>query len=169
MYWMNRAITQWQWSNWCRQDRHRQRSQVWIVVFQTQSEANASFDAVYAASGYTDGCGGVVTAELVSAVVSGSKCSWSILYTFKAKDECNELQWTKLYTRWRRIKSAPAELHLAITGRNACLPTQSEADDSFDAVLAASGYSDGCGGVVTAELVSAVVGGDKCSWSILYI
>ncbi|MFN8331530.1 MAG: hypothetical protein U0T81_09990 [Saprospiraceae bacterium] len=135
----------------------------------TQSEANASFDAVYAASGYTDGCGGVVTAELVSAVVSGSKCSWSILYTFKVKDECgNELSGQN-YTRSGSDQSAPSgTAPVAITGVNACLPTQSEADASFDAVLAASGYSDGCGGVVTAELVSAVVSGSKCSWSILY-
>ncbi|HNA64007.1 MAG TPA: T9SS type A sorting domain-containing protein [Saprospiraceae bacterium] len=135
----------------------------------TQSEANASFDAALAASGYSDGCGGAVTAELVSAVVSGNKCSWSILYTFKVKDECGNTLNGQSYTRSGSDQSAPTgSAPAAITGVNACLPTQSEANASFDAALAASGYSDGCGGTVTAELVSAVVSGSKCSWSISY-
>ena len=135
----------------------------------TQLQADAAFDATLAAGGYSDACGGVVTAELVSAAVTGNKCAWTITFTFKVKDECNNYTANQTYTRSGGDKTAPTGTNpAAITGVDACLPTQVQADAAFNSTLAASGYSDACGGVVTAEMVSAVVSGNKCAWTITY-
>mgnify|MGYP000476468640 CR=1 FL=1 len=73
-------------------------------------------------------------------------------------------------TRWGKAMRAVAQNKTMadLTGINSCLPTQAEADAAFDAVYAASGYSDNCGGAVTASMVSAVVAGDDCAWTITY-
>src|SRR4029078_592761 len=135
----------------------------------TQSQADADFDATLAASGYTDNCGGTVTAQLVSADVSGTKCDWTVTYTFTVKDECNNTTTNQTYTRSGSDQTAPTGTNpTPITGVNSCLPTQSQADADFDATLAASGYTDNCGGTVTAQLVSADVSGTKCDWTVTY-
>ncbi|MZP66134.1 MAG: hypothetical protein GT597_08280, partial [Bacteroidales bacterium] len=51
-----------------------------------------AFDAESAAAGYTDNCGGTVTATLTNTQVSGNNCGWIVTYTFKVSDACgNEL------------------------------------------------------------------------------
>ena len=51
------------------------------------------FDALAAATGYSDDCGAAVTAvETGTEVVTGDDCSWAVTYTFKIVDACgNEL------------------------------------------------------------------------------
>ncbi|HEX4958950.1 MAG TPA: hypothetical protein VFV46_12280, partial [Lacibacter sp.] len=120
----------------------------------TQTEANDAFNATLAASGYSDNCGGTVTALMTNATVSGTKCNWTITYTFSVKDQNDNVLANQTYTRSGGDKTAPTgTAPAAITNVDACLPTQTEADNAFNATLAASGYSDACGGVVTAELV----------------
>ena len=51
-----------------------------------------SFDAIAAASGYTDNCGGSVTATLTGTLIEGDDCGWTVTYTFTVEDACgNEL------------------------------------------------------------------------------
>jgi hypothetical protein len=89
----------------------------------------------------------VVTAEFVSAVVSGTKCGWTVTYTFKVKDECNNYTGNQTYTRSGKDQTAPTGTNPSpITNVNSCLPTQAQADGDFNATLAATGYSDNCGG-----------------------
>ena len=73
---------------------------------------------------------------------AGYQCRWTVACTFKAKDECGNYLNNQPIRRSGMsggpIGSAPA----AITVNELfCLPTQSEADASFDAALAASGYT----------------------------
>ena len=43
-------------------------------------------------SGYTDNCGGAVTATLTDTEVTGTDCGWTVTYTFTVSDKCgNEL------------------------------------------------------------------------------
>ncbi len=131
----------------------------------TQEAAEAAFDANYAAAGYSD-CSGV-TATLVSAVVDGDNCDWTVTYTFNVTDGCTNVLTNQTYTRSGGDNSAPTgTMPTAITGIDACQPTQEAAEAAFDANYAAAGYSD-CSGV-TATLVSAVVDGDNCDWTVTY-
>src|SRR5205085_7107622 len=121
------------------------------------------FNATLAASGYTDNCGGVVTAVFGSASITVTKCGWTVTYTFKVKDECGNLTADQTYTRSGSDQTAPTGTNpTAITGVNSCLPTQTQANADFNATLAASGYSDNCGGTVTAVFGSADVTGTTC-------
>src|SRR5204862_296181 len=135
----------------------------------TQTQADADFNAILAASGYTDNCSGAVTATFVSADVSGTKCAWTVTYTFKVKDECGNLTADQTYTRSGSDQTAPTGTNpTAITGVNSCLPTQTQADADFNATLAASGYSDNCGGTVSRSSDLADVSGTKCGWTVTY-
>src|SRR5204863_239536 len=135
----------------------------------TQAEADGDFNATLAATGYTPPCGGVVTAQFVSAAVSGTKCGWTVTYTFKVKEIGRGDTTNQTYTRSGSDQTAPTGTNPSpITGVNSCLPTQAEADGDFNATLAATGYTDNCGGVVTAQFVSAAVSGTKCGWTVTY-
>ncbi len=58
----------------------------------TPPAGTPAFDAEAAAAGYTDNCGGTVTATLTNTQVTGDDCAWTVTYTFKVSDECgNEL------------------------------------------------------------------------------
>ena len=51
-----------------------------------------SFNAATAVVGYSDNCGGTVTATLTNTFVTGTSCAWIVTYTFKVADACgNEL------------------------------------------------------------------------------
>ncbi|HPT32219.1 MAG TPA: putative Ig domain-containing protein, partial [Prolixibacteraceae bacterium] len=48
-----------------------------------------AFDPIKAAKGYSDNCGGPVTAILTGTTVTGDDCAWTVTYTFKVADACN--------------------------------------------------------------------------------
>src|SRR5205085_12640330 len=95
----------------------------------TQSQADADFTYTTLLRSYSDNCGGTVTAVFGSADVTGTKCGWTVTYTFKVKDECGNLTADQTYTRSGSDQTAPTGTNpTAITGVNSCLPTQSQAD-----------------------------------------
>ncbi|MBS4063225.1 MAG: T9SS type A sorting domain-containing protein, partial [Chitinophagaceae bacterium] len=131
----------------------------------TQTEADNAFNATLAASGYSDACGGVVTAELVSAVVSGDKCAWSILYTFKVKDECGNYLNNQTYTRSGGDKTAPVltgTIPAGGTGINACAAPVGPTEAQIAAL-----YTDACGGAITVVKTGSPTG-TSCGWTVTY-
>jgi hypothetical protein len=117
-----------------------------------------------------DLCGTPLTGVLLSMVDTGPMvCSGTRVYTYRFTDSSGLIfDWSYTYTiddNTAPTGTAPA----AITGVNGCLPTQTEANDAFSAILAASGYTDNCtGSTVAAALTSAVVTGNNCAWMITY-
>jgi hypothetical protein len=64
----------------------------------TQAAAEAAFNAAIAASGYSDICGGPVTATMTLTTVSGTDCSWTVNYTFKVRDACGNERTGQTYS-----------------------------------------------------------------------
>jgi hypothetical protein len=97
--------------------------------------------------GYTDNCGGAVTATLTNTSVTGTDCAWTVTYTFSVKDVCGNTLANQSYSNKGSDQTAPTGTNPSpITNVNSCLPTQAQADGDFNATLAATGYSDNCGG-----------------------
>jgi hypothetical protein len=102
--------------------------------------------------------------------VTGTKCGWTVTYTFKVKDECNNYTTNQTYTRSGKDQTAPALTstpYTGTTGTNACMADAASAAP-FNAYNAKQGYSDNCGGMVTAELTGTSVTGTNCSWTVTY-
>ncbi|MBP7038999.1 MAG: hypothetical protein KBB30_08865, partial [Bacteroidales bacterium] len=130
------------------------------------------FDAEAAAAGYTDNCGGTVTATLINTQVSGNNCGWIVTYTFKVSDECgNELTDQTIVHSGSDQTAPTGTAPSGSTGVNACYVdavTLPAGTPAFDPVAAAAGYTDNCGGAVTATLTNTQVTGDDCSWTVTY-
>ena len=75
-----------------------------------QTAADAAWNATLAAGGYSDACGGAVTAELVSAVISptSTNCNWTVTYNFKVKDACGNYLNGQSYTRSGSDQTPPS-------------------------------------------------------------
>lgn len=129
-----------------------------------------AFNATTAAAGYTDNCGGPVTATLNSTSVTGDNCAWTLTYIFTVTDGCNNALTNQMIVHKGGDKTAPTgTAPLNVSEINGCKPTQTEANNAFNATMAASGYSDGCvGNTVIASLVSADITGTNCSWTVTY-
>ncbi|MDI9553449.1 MAG: hypothetical protein QM232_06815, partial [Bacteroidota bacterium] len=116
------------------------------------------FDAEAAAAGYTDNCGGTVTATLINTQVSGNNCGWIVTYTFKVSDECgNELTDQTIVHSGSDQTAPTGTAPSGSTGVNACYVdavTLPAGTPAFDPVAAAAGYTDNCGGAVTATLTN---------------
>ena len=117
-----------------------------------------------------DLCGTTLTGVLLSIVDSGPMvCSGTRVYNYRYTDSSGLIfDWSYTYTI--DDNTAPTGTPpTAITGVNGCLPTQIEANNAFDAILAVGGYSDNCtGSIVAATLTNAAVSGTNCSWMITY-
>ena len=128
----------------------------------------APFNATLAAAGYTDNCGGVVTATKTGESLVGDNCAWTITYTFTVTDECGNPLTSQTYTHSGSDQTAPTgTAPVAQTGTNACYANALTAAP-FNATLAAAGYTDNCGGVVTATKTGETLTGDNCAWTITY-
>ena len=108
------------------------------------SVANTIRDAVAAADGYTDNCGGAVTAELTGTTISGSSCSWTVTYTFSVEDVCGNTLPGQTIIHSGSDQTAPtgATTVTGTTGINACYVDANTAPagtPAFDAVAAADG------------------------------
>ncbi|MDR0873898.1 MAG: gliding motility-associated C-terminal domain-containing protein [Prevotellaceae bacterium] len=131
-----------------------------------------AFNPTAAAAGYTDNCAGTVTATLTGTSVTGNNCSWTGTYTFKVSDACgNELtNQTIVYTGGD--KTAPTgTAPSGTTNINACFVDASTMPlgvPAFATLNAATGYTDNCGGTVTATLTGTTVTGTNCSWTGTY-
>ena len=135
-----------------------------------QAAAEALFDNAKAGAGYTDNCSGALTVTRTATVVTGDNCNWAVEHTYTLKDACQNELAGLTYKEDGWDKTAPTgTLPAAITGVVGNKPTQSEAEAAFDPTYALSaGYSDACGGTVTATLSSAVVTGTDCNWMVTY-
>src|SRR5690606_29038674 len=60
--------------------------------------ASAPFDAVLAAQGYTDGCGGAITVTLTDTELTGDDCNWTVTYTYSVTDACGNVLEGQTYT-----------------------------------------------------------------------
>src|SRR5690606_12938041 len=117
------------------------------------AETAAPFNADFAAQGYTD-CSGDVTIALVDTDVTGTNCDWTVTYTFTVTDACGNALENQSYSNSGSDQTAPAltgAAYAGVTGVNACR-ANAETAAPFDAALAVEGYTDNCGGDVTATL-----------------
>jgi hypothetical protein len=134
--------------------------------------ANYDFDAVAAAGGYTDNCGGTVTAvETGTEVITGSDAAgWMVTYTFKVVDAAGNELTNQTYSHTGKETTAPTGATTAgSTGNTECFSAVAAAY-SFDAVAAAGGYTDNCGGTVTAVETGTeiITGSDALGWTVTY-
>jgi len=135
----------------------------------SDAETAAPFDALNAKNGYSDNCGGAVTAELTNTVVTGDNCSWKVTYTFNVKDVCGNILANQSYFNTGGDKTAPAltgTWPANIAGVNNC--AANVPDEPTDAVIALL-YTDACGGDITAaHTKTADPLNTNCSWSYTY-
>ena len=130
----------------------------------------APFSAANAITGYTDNCGGSVTATLTGTATSGDDCGWTVTYTFTVEDGCGNKLTGQTYEISGRDQTAPALTGTAYSGPvdvNACFANIGTAAP-FSAANAITGYTDNCGGSVTATLTGTATSGDDCGWTVTY-
>ncbi|MBL7798702.1 MAG: HYR domain-containing protein, partial [Saprospiraceae bacterium] len=135
----------------------------------TQAAAEAMFDEAKAIMGYTDNCGGVVTATRTGTVVSGTDCTWNVEHTYTVTDGCGNDLPDQEYDEDGADDTAPSLTGAAYSQSgtiNGCKPTQAAAEAMFDEAKAIMGYTDNCGGVVTATRTGTVVSGTDCTWNV---
>ena len=130
----------------------------------------APFSAANAITGYTDNCGGSVTATLTGTTTSGDDCGWTVTYTFTVEDVCGNELTGQTYEISGRDQTAPALTGTSYAGPvdvNACFANIGTAAP-FSAANAITGYTDNCGGSVTATLTGTTTSGDDCGWTVTY-
>jgi hypothetical protein len=126
------------------------------------------FDPVYAASTYSDNCGGPVTAIPTDTIIQGDDCFWVLRYVFKVVDVCGNELVNQQIIHFGSDKTPPTGMKPPpVTGLDGC-KANAEALYPFDPVYAASTYSDNCGGPVTAMYVGSSVVGTDCDWVLIY-
>ncbi|MEI6574705.1 MAG: HYR domain-containing protein [Bacteroidota bacterium] len=129
--------------------------------------AAAPFNAANAITGYTDNCGGTVTAVLTATDVTGTDCNWKVTYTFTVKDICNNPLIGQTYSNTGSDQTAPSLTGVAYAGQSNVNVCKASAP-AFDQTLAKGGYTDNCGGTVTAVETNTSLTGTDCSWNVLY-
>ena len=129
-----------------------------------------TFCAADAIQGYSDNCGGAVTATLTNTSVTGDDCAWTVTYTFTIEDACGNQLTGQTYSNTGSDQTAPTLTGAAYTGTTGTDACQSDAATAapFVAANAIQGYSDNCGGAVTATLTNTSVTGDDCAWTVTY-
>jgi hypothetical protein len=128
----------------------------------------APFDAAHVTATYGDNCGASVTAVKTGESITGDDCGWTITYTYNIVDACGNSLTGETYTRSGSDQTAPTGTPpVAQTGTNACFVDAYTAAP-FNPTLAASGYTDNCGGTVTAIETDKSIVGNNCSWTITY-
>ncbi len=98
-----------------------------------------TFNSAGVALNYSDNCGGAVTAELTGTSIVGTNCSWTVTYTYKVKDACNnELTGqTIIYTGGDKTTPAiTCPANITTSGIQSC---------SGSVAIPALVYSDNCG------------------------
>ena len=89
-----------------RQHRPAQERRIWAQQVPAPAGANASTAAAFSATdpgmGYSDNCGGAVTASLTNTSVTGTDCSWTVTYTYDVKDACGNTLSGQTYPHRRR-------------------------------------------------------------------
>ncbi|SEF92722.1 hypothetical protein SAMN04488130_1041, partial [Flavobacterium urumqiense] len=130
----------------------------------------APFSATNAILGYTDNCGGAVTATLTNTEVAGSDCAWTITYTFDVKDGCNNTLTGQKYSNTGKDKTAPTLTGTPYAGTinsNSC-KVNALITVPFNETNAILGYTDNCGGAVTATVTNTEITGTDCAWTVTY-
>jgi hypothetical protein len=102
------------------------------------------FDAVAAAAGYTDNCGGAVTATLTNTAVTGNHCGWTLTYTFTVTDICGNQLTGQTIQHTGSDQTGPTADALSPLGPYSCF-SQIPAPNINDV----TGETDNCGGPVT--------------------
>jgi hypothetical protein len=129
----------------------------------------APFDAVAAAAGYTDNCGGAVTATLTDTQVTGTDCDWTVTYTFTVTDVCGNELTGQTYSNTGSDQTAPTgTAPTGSTGTDACIADAATRWLHSTLSLLLQGYTDNCGGAVTATLTDTQVTGTDCDWTVTY-
>ncbi|MCK3683031.1 hypothetical protein, partial [Maribellus sp. YY47] len=126
------------------------------------------FDAIAVASNYSDPGG--VTAELTNTSVTGTNCSWEVIYTFRVFDNCsNELINQQIVHSGSDQDPATGITPSGVANINACA-SETEIDGLYptanDEAAIEAAYSDDCG-TVTAAFVSQTLTGGQCNWTLV--
>ena len=138
----------------------------------TQGEAEGAFSSDNALLGYVDHCSGLnpLTATMTNTLVTGSNCNWTVVYTYSVTDGCNNVLTNQSYSQTGGDKTAPAlsgNQYTGTTGTNACQVNAATAAP-FSAANAIQGYTDNCGGTVTATLTGTAITGTDAAWTVTY-
>lgn len=108
------------------------------------AETLAPFSAVDAIQGYTDNCGGNVTAVLTGTNVTGDDCGWTVEDTFTVEDACGNELTGQTYSNTGSDQTAPTVITQPLTVYLSASGTVSIDEDAVD-----NGSFDNCGGTVT--------------------
>jgi hypothetical protein len=130
----------------------------------------APFSVLNAIQGYTDNCGGSVTAELTNTSFTGTNCGWTVTYTYSVKDLVGNTLANQSYSNTGSDQTAPTLTGVAYTGTtgtNACISNAATAAP-FSPSNAIQGYTDNCGLAVSAVLTNTSVTGTSCAWTVTY-
>lgn len=104
----------------------------------------APFSAANAIQGYSDACGGTVTATLTNANITGDDCNWTVTYTFTVSDECGNAFTGRTYSNRGRDQTAPVISVTGYTGNLGWNPTPAQIDAAFGTASA----MDNCEGTI---------------------
>ncbi|WP_228851195.1 LamG-like jellyroll fold domain-containing protein [Aegicerativicinus sediminis] len=130
----------------------------------------AAFDPALAIQGYTDNCGGAVSATLTGTNVTGTDDAWTVEYTFTVSDANGNDLPGQTYSNTGGDATPPSltgTAYAGTTGTDACSADAGTAA-AFDPALAIQGYTDNCGGAVSATLTGTNVTGTDDAWTVEY-
>jgi len=111
-----------------------------------------SFDATAAADGYTDNCGGTVTAiqTIPNVSYNGTDCSWSVTFYFKVVDICGNELTGQTYSHSGGDQTPPSLTgtpYTDATSYDACASDAQATVPAWSQANAVLGYTDACGAV----------------------
>ncbi len=107
----------------------------------------APFSATDAIQGYSDNCGGAVTAHLTNTSVTGTDATWAVTYTFKVKDACGNELTNQSYSNTGGDKTAPSPISLTVTPTCLWPPNHKMRDVTLNYTS-----TDNCGGITTCAI-----------------
>jgi hypothetical protein len=119
---------------------------------------------------YTDGCGGAITVEKTIGAQTVNVCGLSVTYHYTIKDQCGNYATAVDITYSGSDQTAPVlsgTPYSGTIGTNSCKANATTAAP-FNAVNAAQGYTDNCGGALTAILTNTQVTGTDAGWTATY-
>ena len=133
-------------------------------------QAGSLFSQSNAILGYSDNCTPNLHAYLTLATLAGNDCNWTVVYTYKITDGCNNELNGQTYSQTGGNTNQPTLTgtpYAGLFGVNAC-KVNAETAAPFNAAHAIEGYSASCGSTVTATLTNTVVTGTNCGWVVNY-
>ncbi|MBK7172623.1 MAG: DUF5011 domain-containing protein [Bacteroidales bacterium] len=95
--------------------------------------------------GYTDNCGGTVTAEYQGVTTFGTDCNWTVTYSYSVKDNCGNTLANQTYSHSGKDQTIPVISLNGLATVSICQGA-TYTDDGATA-------SDNCAGIITASII----------------